>query len=347
MNTRYFVGIDLHKEVLQVCVLEGAERAVFEQRYEIETLEQGLAVINSLKRWARAGRFAVEAVGMNRWFVDACRVAGFDIVVVDPARLGLRMLGRKTDRRDALEIGRRLALGDIDRCARTYYPTTEEYGVRKVLRSRHELVELRQVVINQIRALLNAYKQVPPLSSLYAPKSLEWLKTCALPNEDLTFMLQQWTQTLEFVQARILELDERIEAKAAADAMSTTLMTLPSVGPLTALTLRFELGDVLRFHNARAAASAAGLVPRVSQSADKVHHGPLTKQGNSELRWILSELAVRLLAKHKDVQAWAAPHLRKTHKNKVRMALARRLLVGIYHVMRTGEEFSLARCLAA
>src|SRR5262249_58724676 len=38
---------------------------------------------------------------------------------------------------------------------------------------------------------------------------------------------------------------------------------------------------------------------------------------------------------------------RRMHKNKVRLALARRLLVGLYVSHRRGEEFSLDRCLAA
>jgi hypothetical protein len=46
------------------------------------------------------------------------------------------------------------------------------------------------------------------------------------------------------------------------------------------------------------------------------------------------------------VQRWAAPLLRRMHKNKVRIALARRLLIGVYFMLRRGVAFSLERCLA-
>jgi len=108
----------------------------------------------------------------------------------------------------------------------------------------------------------------------------------------------------------------------------------------------YELGDVNRFANAKAVAAYAGLVPRVSQSADTKHHGRLTKRGNRELRWILGEWAVRLLKTNRLAQAWAKPLLRRMHKNKVRMALARRLLIGVYILLKRGEVFSLERCLA-
>ena len=58
--------------------------------------------------WRKGGRYVVEALGLNRWFVNASREAGFDIVVVDAVKLNLRVLGKKTDRRDAHELARRL-----------------------------------------------------------------------------------------------------------------------------------------------------------------------------------------------------------------------------------------------
>ena len=88
-----------------------------------------------------------------------------------------------------------------------------------------------------------------------------------------------------------------------------------------------------------------GLVPKVAQSADKAHHGRLTRQGNSELRWILSQWAVRLLTSNPLVQPWAREMRRRMHKNKVRMALARRLLVGVWAMLTRGEVFDLRRCL--
>ena len=45
-------------------------------------------------------------------------------------------------------------------------------------------------------------------------------------------------------------------------------------------------------------------------------------------------------------QEWAKPLLLRMHRNKVRMALARRLLIGIYIMLTRGEVFSLERCLA-
>lgn len=344
---KYHVGIDLHKSVIQVCVLDGRGEVLEERRYNVEGAAAGESVIADLCRFRDGGRFVVEAVGVNRWFVNACRDAGLAIVVADPTRLNLRALGKKTDRRDARELARRLYLGDIDRYATTYFPSDEEHGAAKVLRVRHALISIRQRVVNQIRGLLNAYLIRPPHRSLYARAAREWLRRQQLPEEKLNVALQAMVSVLTSVHEQIEALTvEIVRMERQVEEVALLVRELPSVGAQTAATLVYELGDVTRFRNSRAVASYAGLVPRVANSADKQHHGSLTKRGKGELRWILGEWAVRLLSRNPTVTAWAVPRLRRMHKNKVRITLARKLLVGVYVMLSRGEVFSLERCLA-
>ena len=255
------------------------------------------------------------------------------------------MLGRKTDRRDALEIARRLMLGDIDRNAVTYYPNDEEYGKRKVIRSRHKLIQMRQGVTNQLRSLLNAYKITGFGKKLTTNKAIRRLWRLEWPTEELAAVGQAWVMTLVNLGEAIAHLDGQLEEMAQDVRVSGMRNHLPGVGPVTASVLVYELGDVTRFAHSRSVACYAGLVPRVNQSADKAHHGRLTKRGNRELRYVLGEWAIRLLSCDERVARWAKPRLRRSHKNKVRMALARRLLIGVYKMLRTGEAFSMERCL--
>ena len=342
--TQYFVGIDLHKAVLQVCVLDAEGEIVREERRRIGSLEAGLEEVARLGRWSSA-RMAVEAVGLNRWFVNACLESGFDLIVVDAGRLNLKALGKKTDRRDALEIARRLRLGDLDRTAKTYYPSDEEYSVRQLERVRHDLVGQRTHLSNRIGSLLDSYKLPHPRGAMYRGPAQAYLKTVRFPVADLDRCIEALASALAGVQKSVVQLTKRIEERAREPRVAALQEMVPQVGAQTALTLIYELGDVARFKNARAAASYGGLVPRVANSADLSHHGPITKRGNSELRWIVNQCAVRLLATHSLVRQWAEPRRKRMHKNKVRTALARRLLVSIYSVLRNGEVFCMRRCL--
>ncbi len=119
-----------------------------------------------------------------------------------------------------------------------------------------------------------------------------------------------------------------------------------TVGIQTAATIHYELGDLGRFGSSREVAAYAGVVPRVSQSGEgKAHHGRITKRGNGELRWILTQWAVRLLAFDPVTRKRAQGLGRKLPKNKLRVALARRLLVGVYMMRTRGEVFSMSRCM--
>jgi transposase len=293
-----------------------------------------------------SGRLAVEAMGCNRWFVNSARERGWDVLVVNANKLALRREGKKTDRRDAYEIARRLFLGDLDRCARSYYPTDAEYGQRKLTRVEHSLIRKRTSTIAEIRGLLNAYKVVAPSSVLWTKKSIAWLRTVTMPTDEMTFALQILVEDLASTQGLVARMKRRIEQAAAEDRDAQFLIReLPSVAAHTALMLRSELGDADRFRNARAVACYAGVVPRVTASADVSHHGAMTKRGNAHLRWIAGQWAVRLLAKNEVVQAWARPRYRRMHKNKLRVALTRRLIVGVWVLLSRGEVFSLEKCL--
>ena len=341
-----YLGIDLHRNVIQICVLDERGEQIAEERIRYKRLEEGLAAVAFVRRFAPGCRVAVEALGLNRWFVNACLAAGIEVLVCAARKLGLRNLGKKTDRRDAYEIARRLWLGDLDRMARTYYPSEAEYGRRKLLRVRHHLVQMRQQTTNQLRAMLNAYQLEAPRGVLYTRPSQEKLAALRLPEAELRIAFDALRAVLERVQEQIQGLTQRIAKLPRQEPeLGALVAALPHIGAQSAATLRAELGDPRRFRNARAVAAYAGLVPSVAQSADHAHHGRLTKQGNRELRWILSQWAVRLMKDDPLVRAWAAKLRRRVHRNKARMALARRLLVGVWILLSRGEAFDLRRCL--
>lgn len=344
--TAYHTGIDLHKSVAQICVRDAQGEIHSERRWRLPDRESGAEFVAWLGEFGGEGRFAVEALGCNRWFVRACREAGLEIIVVHAAELGLKSKGAKTDKRDAREISRRLYLGDLHRHARTYFATEEEYGWRKVLRVKHKLVGKRTSLQAEIRGLLNADLRRPPGGDLHGRRQVAWLREQDLGEASQTLVLHVLADVLEAIQVQIKKLEKEIARLAKTDADARWIVEhLPQAGPQTALALRAELGDTRRFKGARQAAAYAGVVPRVTASADRSHHGSITKRGNTELRWILGQWAVRLLAFDPVVRAWADPMLKRMHKNKVRTALARRLLIGVWAMFSRGEVFTWPRCL--
>lgn len=345
--TAYHVGIDLHKLVAQVCVRNSAGEVCEERRFRLESQAERERLLDWLAALGPHLQLAVEALGCNRWFVLACLERELKVLVVDPTQLDLKRTGKKTDKRDAREIARRLHLGDLERHARTYFPTEAEYAARKLLRSLRRLTQLRTSLVAQIRGILNAYAVRPPSDSLYTKATIAWLRALTWAEEDLAVAFRELVNALEAIHRSASKVRVRLRKAVRQDEVAAAMMKeLPQAAEQTVFTIRAELGDVHRFQNSRQVSAYGGLVARVSASADRSHHGRITKRGNRELRYIMGQWAVRLLKSDALVRRWAEPLLRRMHKNKVRTALARRLLVGVWVMLKRGEVFSMEACLS-
>lgn len=341
----YWIGVDLHSRVIQVCVLGRRGQVVCEEKCQGSGLQEGRKLVSELAGRFPGAQVAVEALGCNRWFVAACREAGLEVTVANATKLQLKKAGKKTDRRDAYELARRLRLGDVAKNAKTYHPTDLEYGVRQLVRRRHGMVRARTTLVSQVRAMLRSYRAPQPRGDLYGKQALKSLRATEFANPLETAVLRTLLDVLEALQVAVSELD-RLVASESKQGPSAVFSPAPYAGPVTATTLVAELGDAHRFRNSKAVGSYVGLVPRVIESGQRSYHGPLVNHGNRELRFVLGEWAAQLLARHELVKRWAEPRLKRSPKNKVRVALARRLLIGVWHTLRTGEVFSLERCLA-
>ena len=67
----------------------------------------------------------------------------------------------------------------------------------------------------------------------------------------------------------------------------------------------------------------AGLVPRVDNSADRVYHGRITRDGSPWLRWALVEMARHAVRRPDGVGRWARRLAVRKGLCKARVALAR------------------------
>jgi transposase len=138
---------------------------------------------------------------------------------------------------------------------------------------------------------------------------------------------------------RIDQLDEQIAAVVAADPRARLLLTHPGVGPLTALTTVLVLGPLTRFPDSKHVVSYIGLAPAVNASADKQHLGKITKQGNALLRWVLGQAAPLAARADDDLRRRYFAVLHRRGRPKAKVALARKLLVRLYVMLRDQIDY--------
>ena len=101
------------------------------------------------------------------------------------------------------------------------------------------------------------------------------------------------------LNAQIAELDNQVSHGAREDERTRRLMTVPGVGPLTAVVFVATIDQVARFRNAHQLESYLGLVPREWSSSETQRKGSITKAGNTRMRWLLVEAAWCILRRKK------------------------------------------------
>ena len=329
--TREYIGIDLHKAFFQACAVTGTGERLWEGRFArtaegIATFERrGIGVEQAI---------AVEASGPTWAFVDALRPTGARICVVDPRKTQLKAGGAaKTDRLDARRLADALRRDSV---VSIYVPTPAIRELREVCRGRHQLVRLRTRLAQMIRALLlRCDAGEPPRRQLYAPTALAWLDQVVV-RPDAQAALRRLVTAYRAVHTEAQAADAAARARAATDPITVALSTLVGVGPVLALTLRAEIGELSRFPTGPALASYAGVVPRVEQSAGHVFHGRITRHGSPWLRWALVEVARHAIRRQDATGRWARRLTGRKGLAKARVALARKLCSEIHAAWPNG-----------
>jgi hypothetical protein len=110
------------------------------------------------------------------------------------------------------------------------------------------------------------------------------------------------------------------------------LLQLPGIGIISAMTLLAAIGDILRFDSAKQLVGYAGLGAGVHSSGQTHHTGRITKQGRRDLRHTLVEAAWSAVENSPHWKLQFEKLLRTKHKNKAIVAIARKLLIAIWHV---------------
>ena len=334
-----FIGVDLHKKIITVCVMNEKLSVVARKTLYCNQPDQ----IVEFFRQFRPFKVVVEATASYLWFVELVEPLAEKIVLANPKKL--RVIAestKKTDRLDAQVLAEFLAR---DMIPESYMPTPRQRQHRALVRHRQYIRGRMTSVRCKIRRILSDYN-VDRKDLFSAQCGKAYLKQVPLSDADRFVIRQLWSE-YEDHQARLLALTKKIKAFAAkapkreAEARQI-IKTAPGVGFVTAEVILSELGDVSRFRNAKAICAYAGLVPAVRQSGGKKSKDlQITKEGSGLLRWALVESAWRLV---NTSPKWTAVffRLRKRSGNKrAIVAVARKLLCVLYAMLKTSTPYKV------
>jgi transposase len=322
-----YVGVDLHKQISQVAVLT-PEGDVKQHRLknEVGAVQQFFAALPS------PARVAIEASGTWWWLVDLLEQLGHQPVLSHPKQTKAIAAARlKNDRVDAARLAL-LLRGDL--LPTVWIPPVSLREARELLRHRVSLVGVRTGIKNQLQALL-ARRNLQPSSSAKWMTVRGQRELAALPLPPIPSTIREDCRgLLRLLDEQIRQVDQELVRRWGQDSRVHHLRSIPGIGVFIAMLLVLELGDIHRFPSAKHVASYAGLVPRVSDSGERVRRGHISKEGNRLLRWALVLAATQAARRPGPLRAWYRTVAHRKGKKVARVALARRLAEIVYQVWK-------------
>lgn len=333
------IAIDLGGRESQICVMSAEGEVLLEERRPTRGLGAFLT-----KR--AAGRVVLETCAEAFGVADAARKAGHEVAVV-PATLvrslGVGMRGIKTDIRDARNLAE--ASCRMKRLPSVHVPTAESRERKTACGMREVLVGTRTKLINSVRGWCRTAGLGPLLRSTPETFSARLRKHVADRAGTIPTAVERVLLLVEAVNAQIKAADAELEGVAQGDPLCVRLMTVPGVGPVTAVRYAAALDDATRFDDAHAVQSYLGLVPGENSSSDRRRITSITKAGAPRVRWALVQAAwsARRWRKADPMVLWALEVERRRGRQVAIVALARKIAGIMFAICRDGSVYDSKR----
>ena len=327
-----YLGIDLHKRTSTWVLMDEKRNVVWNTTVASHPVDIS-ASIKKIPVPLSEIKVAIEPVTGWRWVTNQLEDEGVEVHIAYPQKVRLIAESKqKTDFNDARTLADLLRAGMLPE---SYRVADAIYELRIVLRERHFLVSKRTDVKNRLHGIattqgLHLVSGGNPLQK----RGQKWIEE----GEDET--MKELLAVIGELNVHIDLLTEKIGKMAKTLPQAKRLMTMPGVGPITALTVIAEAGDFSRFQKAEKLASFAGLVPKQRSSGGTVRLGGITHLGSKYLRTIMVEAAMRVRADYAPELYRFAEDLKPScGPKRARVALARKMLTIMWTMMQKGADY--------
>ena len=293
-----------------------------------------------------------EACGPSGWLHDLCQELGLKTLVcsTNEEAWQWKNVKRKTDKDDAFKLAQ---MANLKSLKPVHIPSPKMREYRTLIKHRKSLDQRINRLKNSIRSLfVNHGIQIDHGKRAWCTgrKRIDSFRKpidqCGA-NEFWKAQLDHDLSQLDFIAKQLDAVDAILDELAKENSHVQRLMTIPGVGRKTAEVLVAAIDDPHRFNNAREVSSYIGLVPKQYQSGKTDRYGRITKRGSRLLRTMLVECAWVSLR----YNAWAKVVYDRIHggqksrRKKAGIALARKLAVVAWAMMRDETDWDIARLM--
>jgi transposase len=311
----------------------------------VETTQASFETV--VKRFLPGGlSIAIEAGNQTAWVYQELVRLGAKVIVVNPNQVKLIAESRrKTDKVDAKILCELLRLGGLPHPV--HMPTPDARELRGLLVARRQLISARSKLCNVVRGMLRQAGVRLAARELSTQAGWQRLFHAGFDHDYLLQIVAAYHDSFLALTKSIHELDKQLAQREKNESRAARLETMPRVGRIAALTFLAAVDNVNRFPSSRKLVGYSGLAPTVRQSSDRTEYGAITRQGRGELRAVWVQIA-HLVARDQSrasqpLRTWYSRVAGKRGKKTAIVALARRLLVIAYQLLKTDSDYDVGR----
>jgi transposase len=333
---KYFVGLDVSLDETAVCVVDDSG----------SILREGKAASDpeSITIWLKKisvsfERIGLEAGPLSPWLCAGLSEAGLPATCIETRRMkgATAAMAVKTDRNDARAIAHAMRVGWF---TAVHLKTTESQELRLLLTNRKTLLTSRVALENEIRGTLKAFGlKVGKVGAAGFERRVIEL-TQDRPRLDA--MVRPMLAARAALQLHYGALDEMVLKAVKSSAICRKLLSVPGVGPVTALTFTTAIDDPKRFVHSRDVGAHLGLTPRKYASGEIDRNGVISKSGDQLAREALFLAAHALLTRvtrWSTLKAWGMSIAKRRGLRRATVAVARKLAIILHRIWLDGTEF--------
>ena len=329
-----FLALDIHKHYVLVGGMNSLKEWVLRPRK---------VQMSRFPEWVQKNLKPTDALVLestsNAWEIyDLVSPLVAKALVANPLKVG-QIAGAKV-KTDKLDVERLLILLIADIVPEVWVPPHHVRDLRALISHRWRIHKQIAMTKNRLHSFIHRFNLIPPAGPLFSEKNLSWWQEqefssmVRLQIEQDLLILEHLTAHKEAVHQELACLSNR--KPWSKDVVF--LMQLPGLGVVLSMTVLSAIGEITRFENSKNLVGYAGLGAGIHSSGLKHQGKGITKAGRKELRWAMVEAAwgaVRSDSHWKD--QYEQLKKRGKHSNAAIVAIARKLLVSIWHMLTKSE----------
>ena len=341
-NQNFYNGIDAHKKQWTITIrCDGTYIKTYTMPPSPQTLAKHLET-----NYPNGNYFSVYEAGFcgTSYHEELCAL-GIKNIIINPADLPVtnKLKTNRTDYHDSRALAEFLEVGKLKGI---HIFSVEHQELRSLCRLRSTKRKDTARCKNRIKGMLMYYGIKIPQQyqgkRCWSNLFVNWLKEQKLKTAEGTRCLQFHIAELEYQRSQLLAVLRSIRAMMIQrfKKLWDLLLSIPGIGPVNAITLISEIGDMSRFTSEAHLASFFGLLPSESSSDETIIVNGINPRCNKYIRSMLVEAAWVAIRFSPSLLCYYKKHAcNNKDNNKAIIKVARKLAMIIRAVWLSGKPF--------